>query len=129
MEASGTIFAQVYTSRAQIPIAGATVAVTQKGTDGRQRLIAIRVSDESGRIAPVYISTPNFAEGTFPGGQTPFALCDIWAHSPGFELLVAEDVQVFPNTETFQALELIPLPEQTPFRSRTEVLHNTPQNL
>ena len=97
MEASGTIFAQVYTSRAQIPI--------------------------------VYISTPNFAEGTFPGGQTPFALCDIWAHSPGFELLVAEDVQVFSNTETFQALELIPLPEQTPFRSRTEVLHNTPQNL
>ena len=129
MESSGTILAQVYTSRAQIPIAGATVAVTQKGADGRQRLVAIRISDESGRIEPITVSTPSHDAGLFPGGQTPFTLCNIWVQSPGFVLLVTEDVQVFPDTETVQALELIPLPEQSPLRSRTEVLRNTPQNL
>ncbi len=129
MESTGTLVTRVFTSRAQIPIPGATVAVTQKGADGRHVLLAVRVSDESGLTAPVTIPTPAPGEGLSPGGPVPYALCDLWVESPGFELLRAEDVQIFPNTETFQALALIPLPEQSPLQSRAEVVQNSPQDL
>ena len=42
---------------------------------------------------------------------------------------IVENLQVFPGTQTLQELEFTPLPEQTPFPSRTEVVHTTPQNL
>ncbi|MFQ9917165.1 MAG: hypothetical protein ACLRWQ_13030 [Flavonifractor plautii] len=35
---------------------------------------------------------------------------------PGYEMLLVENVQVFPNTETLQELELIPLPGARPRR-------------
>ena len=35
MESSGTLITRVYTSRAQIPVPGATVAVTQKSENGQ----------------------------------------------------------------------------------------------
>ena len=129
MESSGTLIARVYTSRAQIPISNATVAVTQKGTDGKHILIAVRISDESGNTEPVTIPTPNPSQSVSPGGTAPFALCDLWVESPGFEHLRAENVQIFPGVSTVQALELIPLPEYTPFQSRSEVIQITPQDL
>ena len=70
------------------------------------------------------ISTPAF----FPR-QVPFSLCDVWGQASGFEVQLIEDVQIFPGTETIQNLELIPLPEQTPPRSRAEVVQIPPQDL
>ena len=51
----GTIMLRVYTSRAQLPVPGATVAVTQKSGGGRHTLLAVRTTDENGRIAPVRV--------------------------------------------------------------------------
>ena len=129
MASSGTIVARVYTSRAEIPIPGATVAVTQKSKNGRHTLLAIRISDESGNTSPIIIPTPDRSEGLAPGGETPYALCDLWIEASGFELLRVEEIQIFPGTETVQELELIPLPEYTPSQSRTEVVSITPQDL
>ena len=39
------------------------------------------------------------------------------------------NVQVFPNTETLQELELIPLPEQTSSSTRGEIVDIPPQDL
>ena len=129
MEAFGSLICRVYTSRAQLPVAGATVAFTQQGEQGRHNLLAVRVTDENGRAAPVRISTPNAAASESPGTVHPFAVCDIWAESPGYELLVVENVQVFPNTETLQDLELIPLPEHTPALLPEHPVNIPPQNL
>ena len=48
---------------------------------------------------------------------------------PGYEMLLVENVQVFPNTETLQGLELIPLPEQTSSSTRGEIVDIPPQDL
>ena len=64
-----------------------------------------------------------------PGTESPFAVCDIWVEVPGYEMLLVENVQVFPNTETLQELELIPLPEQTSSSTRGEIVDIPPQDL
>lgn len=129
MDAFGTILTRVYTSRAQIPLSGATVAFTQRGDEGRHVLLAVRVSDENGRTAPVRVSTPEPATSESPGTPSPFAVCDIWAESPGYELLVVENVQIFPDTETLQDLDLIPLPEHTAALLSEHPVVIPPQNL
>lgn len=129
MASFGTIITHVYTSSAQIPIPGATVAVTRKLDDGRYVLLALRISDESGKTAAIRIPTPDLSEGLAPGGPVPFALVDLWVESPGFELIRIEDMQVFPDTETIQDLELIPLPENTAPSSRSETVEIPPQDL
>ena len=49
MASIGTIVTRVYTSRAQLPVPGATVAVTQRAGGGRHTPLALRVTDENGR--------------------------------------------------------------------------------
>ncbi len=123
MASVGTIMLRVYTSRAQLPVPGATVAVTQKSGGGRH------TTDENGRIAPVRVATPDPAASESPGTPHPFASCDVWVEAPGYEMLYLENMQVFPNTETLQEVDLIPLPEQAPPASRGETVNVTPQEL
>ena len=129
MAAIGTILTRVFTSQAQIPVAGATVAFTQRGTEGHHTLLALRVTDANGRTAPVQVDTPNASASESPGTVTPFAVCDIWAESPGYELLVVENVQIFAGTQTLQELELIPLPEQSLTLLPETPVNVPPQNL
>ena len=120
---------RVFTSRAQIPVEGATVAFTQRGSEGRHALLALRVTDQNGRTAPLQVATPDQASSAAPGTPEPFAVCDIWVESPGYELLVVENVQIFPNTQTLQELELIPLPEQSATLLPEDPVNVPPQNL
>lgn len=129
MAATGTILTRVFTSQAQIPVAGATVAFTQRGPGGHHTLLALRVTDANGRTAPVQVDTPDASASESPGTITPFAVCDIWAESPGYELLVAENVQIFAGTQTLQELELIPLPEQSLTLLPETPVNVPPQNL
>ncbi len=129
MAATGTILTRVFTSQAQIPVAGATVAFTQRGPEGHHTLLALRVTDANGRTAPVQVDTPDASASESPGTITPFAVCDIWAESPGYELLVAENVQIFAGTQTLQELELIPLPEQSLTLLPETPVNVPPQNL
>ena len=129
MAATGTILTRVFTSQAQIPVAGATVAFTQRGTEGHHTLLALRVTDANGRTAPVQVDTPDASASESPGTVTPFAVCDIWAESPGYELLVVENVQIFAGTQTLQELGLIPLPEQSLTLLLETPVNVPPQNL
>ena len=105
MEFIGTIVAHIYTSRAQLPVQGATIAVTQKAPGGKHVLLALRTSDESGKTAPIAIPTPAPAAGQAPGAEQPFALCDVWCEAPSFAVKLLENVQVFPNVQTL--LEIV----------------------
>ena len=91
MDDIGTLIIRVYTSRAQIPISGATVVVTHEGKGGRRELLSLQVTDSSGAILPLQISTPLLGESTAP--------------------LQVDGVQIFPGVETTQDMELIPLAE------------------
>lgn len=129
MASIGTIVTRIYTSRAQLPVAGATVAVTRKSGGGRHTLLAVRMSDENGRTSPVRIATPDPVASESPGMEVPFAACDLWIEAPGYEMRLVENVQVFPNTETLQELELVPLPEFTAPSTRGEAVDIPAQEL
>ncbi len=115
MQATGTLSVQVYVSRAQIPLEGATVVVTAPGAGGKWTLLSIQNTNSSGLIRPVRIDAPAPGESTSPGGLPgdgePFALCSVWAEKPGYAMLQVSNVQIFPGVETMQAMELTPLPQ------------------
>ena len=129
MESVGTILTRVYTSRAQLPVEGATVAFLRREAGGKRELLAVRVTDRSGRTAPVEVSTPALSASEHPGTERPFAVCDIWAEAPGYELQAVDNVQVFPGTQTLQELELIPLPERAPAGTAQPPVDIPPQSL
>lgn len=125
----GTLLVRVFTTRAQIPVDRATVAVTQKGPGGKHILLSVRATDESGRIPPIHISTPVPGESLLPGGSGGYTLCDIWAEHPQYQLLLVEGVQIFPGVETIQDMALIPLAEHAIPRNEAELVSITPQPL
>ena len=129
MESSGTVIVQVFSSRAQIPVPEATVAITRSAGGGRFELLAVRVTDQSGRTIPLTLPAPPAAASEIPGGTAPFALIDVWVQAPGFEFLLIEDVQIFSGVQTVQNAMLIPLPEQAANGTRGEVVQIPPQNL
>ena len=132
MEYSGTLSVRVYTSRAELPIEGATVAVTQNSGQGKFDLLSVQVTDSSGRIRPVEIPTPAAWESEEPAGENmgePFALCNVWAEHPGYTMLEVEGVQIFPGVESMQDMELTPLADGESSLMRRDLRKLTVQNL
>ena len=115
MQATGILSVRVFTSRAQIPLEGATVVVAEPGEEGKWKLLSIQSTDSSGLISPVTVDAPTLGESTSPGGLPgpglPYAQCDVWAEQPGYAMLRVNGVQIFPGVETLQNMELIPLPQ------------------
>ncbi len=132
MQAMGTLVVRVYTSQAQIPVEGATVVVTTPGTNGKRKLLSVQATDRSGEVSAISIPTPEAGESTsphLPGGEAPFAVCNVWAEHPGYAMLEAEGVQIFPGVETVQDMELIPLPWGQSSLQHLDVREIPPQSL
>ena len=121
MASSGTIIAHVFTSRAQLPVPGALVALLRSDPGEKPTLLALRVTDESGFTSPVRLPTPDLSQGTSPGGDTPYALVTLWCEAPGYGYQVVEGIEVYPGVETVQDVELVPL-------SRPETIGSTSGN-
>ena len=122
MAQSGTLGVRVFASRAQLPVEGATVVITQKTDNGKYRVLSLQETDRNGSIRPITVPTPNVGESTRPnGGEQPFARCDIWVEHEGYEVLVVENVQVFPGQMSLQQVELNPLVRGEAWTERIEV--------
>ncbi len=122
MRQSGKLGVRVFTSRAQLPVEGATVAITQKNRSGKYRVLSLQETDRNGSIVPIEIPTPPVQESTQPNGQqAPFARCDIWVEHEGYEVMAIEDVQVFPGELSLQQVELNPLVSGEAWTERTEM--------
>ena len=112
MNGTGTLTVRVYISRAKLPLADATVVVTQRGEGGKYQLLSVQATDRSGFTRPVDIPTPVLGDSTQPGdGMTPYAVCDVWAEHPGYAMLLVEGVQIIDGVDTLQEMELAPLSE------------------
>ena len=93
-------------------------------------VIAMRLTDRSGRIDPISIPTPERSESLSPDSSAiPFTVVNITAQIRGYELLKNEGLQVFPDTTTDQDLEMIPLAELPDTWSQSEVFQTPNQNL
>ena len=59
MAQSGSLIVRVYASRAQLPIQGATVLVSQRDGQGQNQLYSALVTDESGIAGPLSLPAPD----------------------------------------------------------------------
>ena len=112
MESTGRLSVRVYTSNAQLPLEGATVVVTGQGTGGKRQLLSVQTTDSSGTIRPVTIQAPELWESTQPrreGAPAPYAVCSVWAETPGYAMLQVDGVQIFPGVETVQNMMMLTL--------------------
>lgn len=126
MSATGYIQVRAYTSNAEFPLKN--VAITITAPDGTA--IAMRLTDQSGQIVPIPIPVPDKSESQTPGnGEPPFTSVNLYARLQGYEQVESENLQVFPDTTTWQNLEMVPLSE-LPFQWDQNVVFQTPpQNL
>ena len=117
---------RAYTSQAQIPLSDVAITVTAPD----KTAIAMRLTNESGRIEPVEITVPDLSESQTPTpAETPFATVSLYARLNNYEQVEVEGLQVFADTLTEQNLEMIPLAELPETWNRTEIFRTPAQNL
>lgn len=126
MSATGYIQVRAYTSNAEFPLKN--VAITITASDGTA--IAMRLTDQSGQIIPIAIPVPDKSESQTPGsGEPPFTSVNLYARLQGYEQVESENLQVFPDTTTWQNLEMVPLSELPNRWDQNVVFQTPPQNL
>ena len=92
--------------------------------------IAMRLTDESGRIDPIEVTVPDLSESQTPDPSVPpFTTVNLYARLTNYEQIRIEKLQVFADTVTDQNLELIPLSELPESRNKTEIFWIPAQNL
>ena len=126
MAATGYIQVHAFTSKAQLPLKDVSVLIT----DADGKAIAMRLTDRSGKIPPISVSTPDLSASQAPEtGTAPFTTVNIYARSENYEQIEAEGVQIFADVVTNQELEMIPLAEFPEFWTETEIFQTPAQNL
>lgn len=126
MSATGYIQVRAYTSNAEFPLKN--VAITITSMDGTA--IAMRLTDQSGQIIPIPIPVPDKSESQTPGnGEPPFTSVNLYARLQGYEQIESENLQIFPDTTTWQNLEMVPLSELPNRWDQNVVFQTPPQNL
>jgi hypothetical protein len=123
---TGYIQVSAFTSNARFPLKD--VAVTVTATDGT--VLAMRLTDNSGRIQPIPIPVPDRLDSLTPDPpEIPFARVNLYARSPGYVQIENEDLQVFADTVTDQNLAMIPLSELPDSWGEKELFQTPVQNL
>lgn len=93
-------------------------------------MIAMRLTNSSGRIIPIPLPVPDLAAGQSPGtGVVPFTNVNLHAHLKNYEQITITNLQVFPDVTTLQDLEMIPLSELPAAWDQAEDFNTPPQNL
>lgn len=128
MAQSGTLFVRTFVSNAQFPISGATVIVSAPSGDGRQKLLSIQQTDESGVAGPITLEAPDKSEGLTPDSKNAaFSTYTLVVEHPDYQLAVFDNLQIFPGVETMQDVPLIPLSANGRNQADTTIV--TPQPL
>lgn len=128
MAQNGTLIVRAFVSRAQLPVSGATVIVSTPDSTGKQRLLSISQTNESGVAGPVILEAPEVSGSLAPGNNgAAFANYTLIVEHPNYQLALFENLQVFPGVETVQDVPLIPLSANG--RNESDLTTVTPQPL
>ena len=126
---NGFLKVQTVTSRAEIPVAGATVTVSTVRPDGGRILLSLQRTDESGMTALVTIPTPALSNSLTPNQPKGWTDVQVAASHPNFDGVAIRNVQIFPGVTTLQELILIPRGGMPTDLGETETTTIPPQNL
>ena len=110
----GNIIVEVTTGRGAIPLAGIDVVIDRLDLDdpkGRQELVAVLETDQSGRTKPVPVKTVSRELSLTPGNAEPFSTFYVTASEKGFEPVKSRPVDVFANEVSILKIDLVPKPE------------------
>ena len=111
----GNIIVEVTTGRGAIPLSEIDVIIDRLDLDdpkGRQELIAVLETDQSGRTKPVAVKTVSRELSLVPGNSEPFSTFYVTASEKGFEPVKNRPVDVFANEVSILKIDLIPKPEK-----------------
>ncbi len=125
MSAIGTLITKAYYSRAQVPLEDAAITVV----DDEGKLLALRLTDSSGKTEPIRLTVPDFSESQQPGTPKPFVTVNLYARADGFEQILVREIQVFADTVTIQDLQMVPLAELPGSWNQAQVIDTPAQNL
>ena len=114
----GTLVTRVFTSRTQLPIAGAAVTIIKWEADGSFAPLAARTSDQNGKTAPVAIETPDIMKSLSPNMPQGYAVVDVRVAHPDYTPLEIRGIQIFPEVQSIQEIPMLPLSRQQ--RSRLQ---------
>ena len=126
---NGFIKVQTVTSRAEIPVAGATVTVSTIRPGMGRVLLSVQRPDESGMTALVTVPTPDLANSLTPNQPQGWTDVQVGASHPNYDGVVIRDVQIFPGVTTLQEMILVPRGGMPTDLGETETTTIPPQNL
>ena len=129
MPEQGYLVAKAVTSNARIPVEDVTITVTQRLPDGRYELLAVWITDESGKTPSIAIPTPDLSISQAPSQKRPFSLVYLMAEHALYERIAVRAVQIFSGIVSIQELQLIPLDEFPELQDQTEFFEIPPQQL
>ena len=125
----GFLQVQAVTSRAEVPVVGATVSVTGEAPGGGRELLSLQRTDESGMTDAVSVSTPDRDNSLSPNQGKGWTDVTVTVSHPDYDGIVVNTVQIFPGITTVQELILIPRGGLPTDLSSTEVYTVPPQGL
>ena len=129
MPSTGFLKVQTLTSRAELPVAGATVSVSMARAGGGRELLNVQRTDESGMTTLLSVPTPELSNSLAPELPRGWTDVQIAASHPDFDGVVSRDVQIFPGVTTLQTLRLVPRGGMPTDLGETEDYTTPPQDL
>ena len=126
---NGFIKVQTVTSRAEIPVAGATVTVSTLRPGQGRVLLSLQRTDESGMTELVTVPTPDLSNSLTPDQPQGWTDVQVAASHPNYDGIVIRDVQIFPGVTTLQELILVPRGGMPTDLGETEDITLPPQTL
>ena len=127
-DSNGQIVVQARTASGTRPVPEAAVIV-YKNRDGKNEVVSFSLTNEDGTTPTLSLPAPKKADAQTPSDSLPFSDYNIAVRHPMFYTAMLNNVQVFGDELTIQAVELIPLPEFVNEKDTTKTVNIPKQNL
>ncbi|MDO5560334.1 MAG: hypothetical protein Q4F95_12125, partial [Oscillospiraceae bacterium] len=110
-DSRGWLSASLAAADNTIPIGDALVLVS----DDNNNLLSILISNDSGKTRSIAVSTPSKAVSETPSSAIPYSSYNMNVFKKGYYEVVMQNISVFPDTESIQLVNMVPLPFANPF--------------
>lgn len=127
----GSLLVRVFTANQALPVADATVIVTQANGDsaGTETQLANLQTDRDGVTPEITLQTPPASLSLTPSDIIPYALYNVRVNYPGFYSFLVENVQLFANNVSILPVQLTPLPANSNMQGSSTQTFDIPPHI